>query len=193
MKSKGWGLVKYTLFLASLLLIFFLYTQTHKVIVVSGDSMLPSLRDGWLISASQVIYPETGKVYLVEEPDSKIIAIKRLIGCPGDHVELVDGATYVNDELFMEATGNSWDNMEWTLGPDEYLFIGDNRGVSYDGRFWSRRLHLSEIFYQLDYVIYPFMYFGPVISVDEITPIVGDNTDAEASSSTPIETEGLSG
>lgn len=153
---------KLYILLGFLTLAFALFVLSHKIVTVSGDSMSPTLRDGQIVIGSNVVAAERGNIYLFEEPDAGQYAIKRLIGIPGDKVELKDGATYVNGELYMEAPGDSWDNNSWALQADEYLFLGDHRGVSYDGRHWSRPVHFSEIVCKLDTVVYPFSFWGEV-------------------------------
>lgn len=144
----------YTLWLLAFLMLVF--TMTHKFIVISGDSMYPTLHDGDIVMSAKVISPKLGEVYMITIPDEEYFAVKRLVGLPGDVVELRDGALYRNDVLIMEVIGESWDNALFNLGADEYLFMGDNRAESYDGRHWSRAVKLKEIHYRLDRVVFPF-------------------------------------
>lgn len=153
---KQRSLIRYLCVLGAISIIFFLFTQTHKFIVVSGDSMLPTLYNGEIGIATEFTTAIPGDIYLIKEPENGFFAVKRLIGIPGDVIELKDGATYRNGELIMDEPGDSWDNQTWNLGANEYLFIGDNRGESYDGRYWSRRLRIDEILYHVDCIIFPF-------------------------------------
>lgn len=66
--------------------------------------------------------------------------IKRLIGVPGDTIEIHDGAVHINGDPLTEPYVNGAFTQcsaycgPLTLGPDEFFFMGDNRGVSRDSR-----------------------------------------------------------
>lgn len=112
----------------------------NRVVVVSGSSMEPAYSDGDILLVrpihSVAALSMGNPVCCLTSPDGDVV-IKRLIGYPGDTVELIDGGTYVNGDLLMERTSESWDNMVFKCGPDQYLFLGDNRADSNDARFWS--------------------------------------------------------
>lgn len=165
MKKKN--VIRYFLVMGAIMIVFLLFSQTHRFVVVSGESMLPSMYDGDVVVATKTSMIVPGDVYLLKEPDEDTLVIKRLIGIPGDKIELKDGATLRNGIQIMEAPGDSWDNIVFELGANEYLFIGDNRGKSYDGRFWSRFVHLDEIICHLDWTLYPFSSFGKVEGLHE--------------------------
>ena len=111
-----------------------------NTVVVNGDSMYPTFTDGQVL-LNRVVPPtkenmEGHPVCIVRLSDGNLV-LKRLVGYPNQTVELVDGDTYVDGELLLECE-DSWDNIIFQLGSDEYLFLGDNRDHSMDARHWSQ-------------------------------------------------------
>lgn len=115
---------------------------------VDGPSMEPSFFTGQRIIVSRVSYllgePERGDIIVFESPDDPAEdppLIKRLIGLPGDTVEIRETEVYVNgarlDEPYFvnrPCTPSNCPDNSWTLGPNEYFVMGDNRNRSRDSR-----------------------------------------------------------
>lgn len=112
---------------------------------VYGSCMEPNLKTGERVLASRAAYwfsgPQRGDVVIFRYPgDPTKNYVKRVVGLPGDYIEIHNGQLYVNGEPApepykkMEAHGD--------YGPERvregYLFVlGDNRDQSNDSRFWG--------------------------------------------------------
>lgn len=122
------------------LAIAYVFTFVLQIVMISGNSMEPTYKDGQYALAVRfragdevsLGYP----VCCIEVPGIGI-AIKRVIGYPGDTVELVDGVTYVNGKLVQARLTDSWDNLTFHVPDGAYLFLGDNRATSLDARSWT--------------------------------------------------------
>lgn len=112
---------------------------------VHGQSMVPSLHNGQYLIASKVSYwlhpPERGDIVVLDPPkqQSDVPYIKRLIGLPGDVVEIHDQRVWVNgialNEPYIQAPPHYTGN--WTVGDASYLVLGDNRNNSSDSHAWG--------------------------------------------------------
>ena len=106
--------------------------------------MMPSLNPGQYLIINKVVYklhpPDRGDIIVFHHPRSpERDLIKRVVGVPGDVVDVRKGAVYVNDVLLDEPyvlqPGRYSGHYE--LGPDEYFVLGDNRPNSDDSRNWG--------------------------------------------------------
>ncbi len=112
---------------------------------VDGDSMYPTLHDGDNLIVDKISYhfndPERFDVIIFPYQDSKIYYIKRIIGLPGETIQIdYDGNIFINGETLQEDYGyepilNPGIAAEpILLGEDEYFVLGDNRNDSKDSR-----------------------------------------------------------
>ncbi|GAB4551783.1 MAG: hypothetical protein OHK0023_19090 [Anaerolineae bacterium] len=110
--------------------------------VVEGNSMQPNFQTGQLVIVNRFAYffslPQRGDVVVLHNPRSATgdDLIKRLIGLPGEYIQIRDGRVYVNgvllDEPYIERFCKTSCDGSWQIGPDEYFVLGDNRSSSHD-------------------------------------------------------------
>ncbi len=118
-----------------------------KPIIVKGSSMYPTLQNDDYLLVSKQAYtlgePERGDIVVfphIEGDGEKVLYIKRVIGAPGDHIEIEDGNVYVNGVQQKEEYihGNYTDgDVDFVVPEDELYVLGDNRGNSADSRFFG--------------------------------------------------------
>ena len=125
-----------TAFIAYLIINMFIFTAQ-----VDGLSMFPTLNNHDYLFASRTAYnktpPEYEDIIVFKSLIRNEPLIKRVIGKPGDHIEIKDGKVYRNDELLNE----DYIDIE-TIGEvneiveEDHLFVmGDNRDNSADSRY----------------------------------------------------------
>ena len=125
---------------------------------IPSESMLPTLKVYDRLIVEKVSYrfrdPQRGDIVVFRptdsikesQPDLKDALIKRIVGVPGDTIELIEGTVHVNGERMIEnyvyETIIPPTDQHFSWGPeiipeDSYLVLGDNRLNSYDGVFWG--------------------------------------------------------
>jgi signal peptidase I len=121
---------------------------------VDGPSMEPNFYTGQRVIVSRINYmvanPQRGEIIVFESPDRPGIdppLIKRVIGLPGETVEIRSTQVYINGEPLNEPYINEpcsesrCRDQQWTLAADEYFVMGDNRNRSRDSRSFGPIKH----------------------------------------------------
>ena len=138
---SGW--ILYILFVIAVtyLIITFVGQRTK----VDGSSMETTLSDGDNLIVDKISYrfhdPERYDIIVFPyRYAEKTYYIKRIIGMPGEKVQIIDGEVYINDKLLGEHYGtevminSGIADQPIQLGEDEYFVLGDNRNHSSDSR-----------------------------------------------------------
>jgi len=119
-----------------------LYGLMFNFSVVRGSSMTPGIRDGdrILVDHFSYVFGEVhrGDIVVLQYPlDPALDYIKRVIGLPGDQVEIRAGAVWVNGERLDEpyvAAPDPRTRLATVVEPEHYFVLGDNRPHSSDSR-----------------------------------------------------------
>ena len=116
---------------------------------VQENSMEPTLSSGNILFLNRIAYrigpPDRGDIiaYRITDEESESLHIKRVIGLPGDTVEIRSGQILINGETYMEKKDfptiidPGLASSPIKLAEDEYFVLGDNRNGSEDSRYAS--------------------------------------------------------
>jgi signal peptidase I len=159
MKSAGSFILEFVqsivLALSVFVLLYLLVAQPNEV---KGSSMLPNFVNGEYLLTDKLSYrfrePERGEVVVFKAPPSEPCAedeceyIKRIIGVPGDKLEVKNGMVYLNgapldeyylaDDTYTENGSFMREGQVVSVLEGEYLLFGDNRSHSRDGREFGK-------------------------------------------------------
>lgn len=134
----------------SLVLAFGIRTFVAEARYIPSGSMEPTLQVNDRLIIDKVSYRfqdlQQGDIVVFNPTDTLLqqnfhdALIKRVIGLPGDKVEVKGGRVYVNDRPLRENYIAAQPDYQWgpqIVPPDSYLVLGDNRNNSYDGHYWG--------------------------------------------------------
>ncbi|HKM21062.1 MAG TPA: signal peptidase I [Lachnospiraceae bacterium] len=114
--------------------------------VIPTASMEPTVMTGDRVFGNRLAYlsedPQRGDIVMFKFPDDESqLFIKRIIGMPGETLEMKDGKIYINgsdtalDEPYLTVVPVG-DYGPVTIPEDAYFMMGDNRNISADSRYW---------------------------------------------------------
>jgi signal peptidase I len=121
-----------------------------QTVTVVGVSMVPTLRnaDRYLLNR-WILYlrtPHPGEVVVLRDPSANCLAVKRVVGLPGDFVFLRDGKVFVNGrklrEPYLSAGTPTFPysrvkEQGFKCGEEQFFVLGDNRNNSMDSRAYG--------------------------------------------------------
>lgn len=154
----------------TLLLVFFIFWLINSVIGryrIDGSSMNPTLQDGQYLLINNLSYyleePKRGDIIVFHHPNTDLNLIKRVIGLPGDTVEVLNQHVQVNgvmlDEPYIQA--NPTYSGSWTVPENNFFVLGDNRNSSSDSHNWQF-LPEENIIGKAVIIYWPFENWGKV-------------------------------
>jgi len=101
-----------------------------------GISMEPAYQSGTLHFVNRLAFaahgPRRGDVIAIRLAGPHVLYVKRVVGLPGERIEIIEGQVYVNGALLVESyvqRRKPWQYDEVTLTSREYFLIGDNRAM----------------------------------------------------------------
>ena len=148
--SFAWELGKIGLVAALIVVPLRLYV--FQPFLVKGDSMVPNFHNGDYLIVDELSYrfrsPERGEVIVLKFPyDPSQRFIKRIVGLPGETIEIKDGKVvvyhldsqevFVLDESTYVGSLQTPGSVKVQLKEREYFVLGDNREFSSDSRSWG--------------------------------------------------------
>lgn len=148
------------IFVTILAVTFVLFQTAFRGFRTDGLSMSPTLHPGERMLVARLAYaqvdfgaldwlpildpgahwsqPSRGDIIVFQSPLINAHLVKRVIGVPGDHVEIRDGTVIINGEIIDEPYANGptdcMGECTWVIPERHYFVMGDNRGGSRDSR-----------------------------------------------------------
>jgi signal peptidase I len=157
------------------LVIFLLIRQVVQNYRIESHSMQPNFYEGEFILVNKLAYrlgaPERGDVLVFHNPNNvEEDYIKRIIGLPGDSVEIHDSTVFINGEAVVEeypinAIPPSYTYPLEVVQPDHLFVMGDNRPQSQDSRYFGQ-LDEELIVGKAWVRVWPFNKFGIIQHYD---------------------------
>lgn len=146
-----WEIAKITLM--ALVIVVPIRTFVFQPFIVKGNSMEPNFHSGDYLVIDELSYffrePQRGEVIVLNFPGNiSQRYIKRVIGLPGEKVEIKNGkiAIYqpgspdpvlLDESDYIASPDIAGQEIVITIGPKEYFVLGDNRAFSSDSRNWG--------------------------------------------------------
>lgn len=156
MRKSSWGEIIQIVILSLIIVIPF-RAYIAQPFLVSGPSMDDTFANGQYLIVDELTYnlirdPQRGEVVIFRYPlDTKKYFIKRIIGLPGETIEIKDDKVticrpdcetdknkFILDEPYIKINEQTQrPDTVVTLKENEYYVLGDNRSVSSDSRIWG--------------------------------------------------------
>lgn len=145
-------------------------------IIINADvptgSMENTIMPGDRLIGNRLAYlkngPERGDIIIFKYPDNEEeLYVKRVIGLPGETVDIKDGEIYINggeplEEAYLKETWTvATGEYHFEIPADAYLVLGDNRNDSWDARYWTNTyVYRDKILGEAVVVYWPFRNMG---------------------------------
>lgn len=167
----GLEFIKELVLIVLVALLFTIFIMSHNKIPTSSMVSTINVGDHVLTSMFPYYYrdPQYGEIVVFSRPDGESW-VKRVIGLPGDVIDIRDGQVYRNDELLDESAyldegvtsepiGANPVSFPYEVPEDHYFLMGDNRLYSQDCRYIGA-ISREDIYGKAWIKIYPFNQIG---------------------------------
>ena len=140
-----------------IVIVVFIRTFIVTPVKVNGSSMYPTLDGNEIMLLNKLGAIDRFDIVVVKLEGESNNLIKRVIGMPGETVEIINSKIYINGEVLDDdyGYGSTYSIDSITLGDDEYFILGDNRVVSIDSRAFGK-VSRDEIKGTTNFIMYPF-------------------------------------
>lgn len=136
---------------------------------VLGQSMEPNLHTNQRVVVEKVTYrvfhgPRRGDIVVLDLPNQSDMLIKRVIGLPGETIEVRGGQVYIDGESLEEPWTTRIGGGDYgphTIAPLHVFVMGDNRGSSNDSRSFGS-VHIDDVVGRAWFSYWPVEYVGVV-------------------------------
>jgi signal peptidase I len=124
----------------------FAISTRPRAYMVPSASMAPTIKAGDRIAVetTPAALPKRGEIWVFTAPPAARMGnaeiIKRVIGLPGETIEVTSGGVLINGKPLAEpylASPTPYMMAPVTLADDEYFLLGDSRGTSHDSHIWG--------------------------------------------------------
>lgn len=150
-------------YIVIIVIVVFIRTFIITPVKVNGNSMYPTLEGNEIMLLNKLGEIDRFDIVVLKLDGENNNLIKRIIGLPGETVEIKNNKIYIDDEVLDDPYGYgiTYNIDPVTLGDDEYYILGDNRIVSLDSRVFGK-IKRSEIKGTTNFIMYPFSKIGKV-------------------------------
>lgn len=150
----------------ALAIVFLLRQFVFFNVYVPSGSMIPTININDKIVVTRILNLSSlkrGDIIVFYSDELGETLIKRLIGLPGDKIDIKNGEVFINGNKLEEDYVKNKDNYNGTfeVPQGKYFFLGDNRPISDDARLWKNHyIDGSKIEGKAQFIFYPFKDFG---------------------------------